>query len=107
MDTMDIDDPNERETLPAPIPVHVPSADASRRAAAMRAFDTQAEVFFSSTATLPGATHEEPALAKLTEAEELAAWWVEQRRRSLIGWVAAAMALCAGLVVAGLIVAPV
>lgn len=106
---MEFDDPNERPTLPAPIPSDVPaaSADAQRRAAAMRAFDTQAEVFFSSTATLPGAGSPEPSETRATEAEELAAWWVEQRRRTLVGWVAAAMALCAGVVLAGLIVAPV
>lgn len=92
---LDLDDPNERPTLPAPISANE-----------MRAFDTPAEVFFSSTATLPGATHTEPMLA-LTEAEELAQWWVEQRRRTLVGWVAAAVALCAGVLVAGLLAAPV
>jgi hypothetical protein len=89
MDTlhMDVDDPNERPTLPAPLPPM------------LRAFDTQDELFFSTTATLPGATLPEP--------DELADWWIDQRRRTLVGWVAAAMALCAGLVVAGLLAAPV
>jgi len=104
---LDIDDPNERPTLPAPITETVPAIDtASSRAAAMRAFDTQSEVFFSSTTTLRGATLEDLTAAPTAEAEELAAWWVEQRRRTLVGWVAAAVALCAGVVVAGLIVAP-
>ena len=90
-----IDDPNERPTLPAPI-----------AASTMRAFDTPAELFFSSTATLPGATHTEAHLS-MTGAEELSRWWVEQRRRTLLGWVAAAVALCAGLLVAGQLAAPV
>jgi hypothetical protein len=107
MDTLDIDDPNERPTLPAPLSARSPSADHASRAAAMRAFDTQSEVFFSATATLPGVTHAEAALVQRTEADELTAWWLEQRRRTLVGWVAAAMALCAALVVAGLLAAPV
>lgn len=93
---LDIDDPNERPTLPAPI-----------HGSTMRAFDTPAEVFFSCTVTLPCATDAEPLLAELTEAEELTYWWIDQRRRTLLGWVAAAVALCAGVLVAGLLAAPV
>lgn len=103
---MTFDDPSERPTLPAPLPSVAPTSDVTSRAAAMRAFDTQAEVFFSDMETLPGVSAED-LLAPITEADELAAWWVDQRRRTLVGWVAAAMALCAGVVVAGLLVAPV
>ena len=93
---LDIDDPNERPTLPAPI-----------GGSTMRAFDTPAEVFFSRTVTLPSATHGEALVAELTEAEQLTCWWLDQRRRTFFGWVAAAVALCAGVLVAGLLAAPV
>ena len=93
---LDIDDPNERPTLPAPI-----------SGSTVRAFDTPAEVFFACTVTLPSATHGEALVDELTEAEELTCWWVDQRRRALFGWVAAAVALCAGVLVAGLLAAPV
>jgi hypothetical protein len=97
MDTTESwDDPSERETLPVPLP-------AESRAAAMRAFDTQAERFFSATTTLPGALPDEPLAPARSEAEELAAWWVEQRRRTFVGWVAAAMALCAGVLLVGVL----
>ena len=88
MDTLNLDDANERPTLP----------DLTM----MRSFDTPAESFFSSTVTLRGAT-----AAPVTESDEIAEWWVDQRRRSLFGWVAAVVALSAGVLVAGLLAAPV
>lgn len=77
---MDITD-DERPTMPAlPRP---------------RAFDTQTEIFLSDVPTLP---------EFVVPQEDLARWWQEQRRRTFRPWVAAAVALCVGLVAAALFV---
>jgi hypothetical protein len=82
------DDENERPTLPSPI-------------TNLRAFDTAAEGFFAA-----------PAFALVLEGEHdrerdaddaLAMWWVEQRRRALVNWVAAMMLLCAAVLATALL----
>jgi hypothetical protein len=82
---MDIDgyDDDERPTLPSPVPL-------------FHAFDTETELFLSNTPTLP-----ELAIAD----DVVAMWWAEQRRRALVGWVTATMALCVAMLAAALLVA--
>jgi hypothetical protein len=86
---MDIDDANERPTLPAPLPAIGP-------------FDPETELFFSATTTLPGA-----ARVTLADRDDVSEWWAEQRRRTLLGWVAATMALCAVVLAASFLAASV
>ena len=62
-------------------------------------FDSQAERFFSSTP--PDALDTGAIMAGYALDEEIAAWWVGQRRRSLSRWVAGIMAMCVALLAFG------
>jgi hypothetical protein len=82
--SMDIDDENERPTLPSPL-------------TSLRAFDTAAEAFFA----VPLGGGEADVEDEVAD-EALALWWVEQRRRGLQRVVTALMVLCAAVLATAL-----
>lgn len=89
---MDIDDDNERPTLPSPI---------THESAHSRAFDTAAEAFFAVPLAAMAASEEQARRGEEADAEA-ALWWLEQRRRSLQALVAMMMLVCAALLATAL-----
>ncbi len=86
---LDLCDPGDRPTPTMPSIPTLPSAIALED---IPRFDVEAERFFSSA---PGPT-EDGGLD-----DELAAWWIEQRRRALAGWVCAVVGACVAVLAAG------